>query len=129
MKTISSSLIILSLLLLSDFSCETETTEEIEPLVCGVENPLEDLQWLKEIRDEITMRMSIAGAQIIQYTYHSEPVFWVNDCYNCPDVLISVYNCQGDVICEFGGIDGRNTCPDFASQATDSTMLFDYVQY
>ncbi len=127
MSGIKYSLIILSLLLLSFFSCDT--SKEIETLDCGVENPLEDLPWLKEIKDIITMRMSPAGAQIIQYTYHGEQVFWIDECYNCPDAIITINNCEGEVICEFGGIDGRNTCPDFASDASDSTMLFDYVNH
>jgi hypothetical protein len=38
-------------------------------------------------------------------------------------------NCEGDIICEFGGIDGKNTCLDFDTEATDSTMLFDNVQH
>jgi hypothetical protein len=96
---------------------------------CNADNPLEDLLWLKAIKDVITMRMNSAGAQIIQYTYQGEYVFWIDECYNCPDALITVRNCLGEVICEFGGIDGRNTCPDYATEASDSTMLFDYVQH
>lgn len=123
MKTLKSGLLILSLIFLMDFSCEQ--SDEIETLDCDVENPLEDLQWLKEIKDDITMPGSMTRAQIIQYTFHGENVFWVNICYDCLDGIISVRNCEGEVICAFGGIDGRNTCPDFALQAYDSTMLFD----
>jgi hypothetical protein len=97
--------------------------------VCKVENPIEDLQWLKDIRLVFEQRMIMAGAQIIQYTFQEEYVFWIDDCYNCPDALIQIYNCEGAVICEIGGIDGRDTCPDFLAEATDSIMLFDNVQY
>jgi hypothetical protein len=56
-------------------------------------------------------------------------VFWVDDCFNCPDARIEIYSCNGEIICERGGIDGRDTCPDFRTEASDSTMLFDNVQY
>ena len=40
------------------------------------------------------------------------------------DGLVLVYNCSGEVICEFGGIDGRNTCADFETEATNPVVLF-----
>ncbi|MFC2129706.1 DUF6970 domain-containing protein [Bacteroidota bacterium] len=89
-----------------------------------MENPLEDLQWLKDIKQSIQLSMGPAGSQIIQYTYKGEFVFYVDMCNQCPDGLVLVYNCEGEVICEFGGIDSRNTCVDFDTEATDSTMLF-----
>jgi len=112
-----------ALLLLAPHSCEP-AMENLDAMVCNVEDPLEDLEWLSDMKRNIQLSMQAAGSQIIQYTYMGEPVFWVDLCYMCPDGLIQVYNCEGEVICEFGGIDGRNTCEDFATQATDSTMLF-----
>lgn len=113
----------IALLLLVPYSCEAPL-EKVNEQVCNVDNPLEDLEWLSDIKLSIQLSMGPAGSQIIQYTYKGEPVFWVDLCYMCPDGLIQVYNCAGEVICEFGGIDGRNTCPDFETEATDSTMLF-----
>ncbi len=116
----------LALLMIAPYSCEDqlEYTDATRNGVCNVDNPLEDLEWLKDLKQGIQLSMQAAGSQIIQYTYMGEPVFWVDQCYMCADGLIMVYNCNGDVICEFGGIDGRNTCPDFATEATDSTNLF-----
>ncbi len=95
---------------------------------CNSENPLDDIQWLKERKEILEMSTRIAGWQIVRYRYHGDYVFWIDDCYHCPDGLISVYDCSGEVICEFGGIDGRNTCINFKTEATDSTMLIDAVQ-
>ena len=115
----------LSCLLATPFSCESSPYMELTDMqVCNVDNPLEDLKWLKDIKHSIQLSMSPAGTQIIQYTYKGEYVFWVDMCYQCADGLISVYNCQGEVICVFGGIDGRNTCADFETEATESTMFF-----
>ena len=113
----------LVLLVVAPYSCEQDM-ELADMQVCNVENPLEDLQWLKDIKQTIQISMGPAGTQIIQYTYEGNPVFWVDLCYMCPDGLIQVYNCEGEVICEFGGIDGKNTCIDFETEATDSTNLF-----
>jgi hypothetical protein len=96
---------------------------------CNSDDPLEDIQWLKEKKQELELSMGMAGSQIVRYRYMSELVFWIDECYQCPDAIISVYNCEGVVICEFGGIDGRCTCPDFDTEAADSTMLYDNVQH
>lgn len=104
-------------------SC-AENLEYADAGICNVDNPLEDLPWLNDIVYSIQLSMRPTGSQIIQYTYKGEYVFWVDMCYQCADGLIQVYNCTGEVICEFGGIDGRNTCLDFETEATDSTNLF-----
>jgi hypothetical protein len=58
-------------------------------------------------------------AEIVSYAYKGKTVYLVDMCIQCPDYRTTVVNCEGQVICEFGGIDGRNTCPDFA----DATRL------
>jgi len=94
---------------------------------CGTTNTLEDLAWLKEIKTTMEMNANATGGQIVAYKYNGADVFMIDDCYNCADKAILVYNCDGEVICEFGGISGQNTCPDFNDQATDSLMLFNNV--
>ncbi|MBN1118519.1 MAG: hypothetical protein JXA77_15015 [Bacteroidales bacterium] len=71
---------------------------------------------------------NLTGAQIIQYNYKGETVFMINSCYMCPDALAVVYGCDGEIVCEFGGFAGLNTCPDFYSLATDSLMLWNNVE-
>lgn len=115
-----------SVILMSLLSCKTSDKDQRS--YCGSTNPLKDIPWLKKIKTEMEMSARAAGGQIIRYNYKGNDVFWIDNCYSCADDLIKVYNCQGDVICEFGGIAGLNTCPDFHSEASDSTMLFDGVQ-
>lgn len=55
--------------------------------------------------------------QVDEYTYKNETVYKVDFCKNCPDNLIQVFNVNGDVLCEFGGIAGTNSCPDFDNSA------------
>ena len=123
-------LIVFGLIALIVTSCNKNNTEpELVPVkpCCGVQKPLEELKWLREIKFEMEANANMIGGQIIAYRYNGEDVFWIDDCYNCADKLVKVFDCSGGVICEFGGIAGQNTCPDFAEKATDSLMLFNNV--
>lgn len=118
----------LTLLMVAPYSCEEQLEyTDVANKVCNVDNPLEDLEWLKDLKEGIQLSMQAAGSQIIQYNYKGEPVFWVDLCYLCTDNLIHIYNCEGGVIGEIGGafgVDTENTLADFETEATDSTMLF-----
>lgn len=115
--TISASILILVFL----FSCSQETSDNFSA------NPFHEYEWLNNIKLNLEVSAKQSGAQIIQYTYNQNTVFWIDGCYNCFDNLISIYNDEGEVICEIGGIAGLNTCPDFLDKATDSIMLWNYV--
>jgi hypothetical protein len=95
---------------------------------CRTDNPLEDLPWLKQLKQSFEMSAKPAGAQIIGYKYQSGDAFLINGCVGCADEMWQVYDCSGKVICRFGGIAGLNTCPGFFETATDSTMLYNGVQ-
>ena len=92
---------------------------------CGTNNPLEDIAWLKELKEGVEMSASPAKAIFIQYTYNDKTVFSIDTCADCTDNLIKVYNCDKEVICEFGGIEGLNTCPDFEQKATNKLILWE----
>lgn len=103
-------------------SCD-EKEENASPVICGVENPIENLSWLKEKIDTFSKTTGV-GIQIFQATYQNETVFIVDDCMNCADALIQVYNCQGDVICQLGGFAGLNTCPDFDKEVSNQELIW-----
>jgi hypothetical protein len=92
---------------------------------CNVENPLEDIAWLKQIKTNFKQSASATKKQIIQYTYNNETVFMIDVCNGCADNLTTVYNCEGNVICEFGGIAGLNTCPDFDKNSTNKIIIYE----
>lgn len=93
--------------------------------VCNTNNPLEELVWLKEIKIGFEQSGFFSKKKIIQYTYQNKSVFLIDICNNCADNLIAVYDCSGNVICEFGGIAGVNTCPDFDKNATNEIILWE----
>jgi hypothetical protein len=60
-----------------------------------------------------------SGQKTLIELYENEGsyVYAVNTCVDCADTMTDVYNCDGVVICRFGGIAGFNTCPDFYQTA------------
>lgn len=93
--------------------------------VCKVDNPLENIAWLKDFKDGFDLSASASKKKITQYTYHNETVFLIDICVDCSDNLTTLYNCNGDKICEFGGIAGVNTCPDFDKNAINEIVLWE----
>ena len=89
-----------------------------------INNPFEELSWLNSIKTTMEQNMQPNGSYIIQYVYNGECVYVVDSCYGCPDGMVVVYNSSNEVICEFGGIAGLNTCPDFYDLAEGKRYLF-----
>jgi hypothetical protein len=90
---------------------------------CQVDNPLEDLIWLKNIVD--AMKSNRSKAEIYRGIYDGKDGFLIDMCVKCPDGLVQFMSCGGAVLCEFGGIDGRITCPDFEQKTTNLELIFE----
>ena len=56
-------------------------------------------------------------ARVQAYRYQGATVYMVEECHGCPDAMAVVYAANGDMLCEFGGIAGSNSCPDFDREA------------
>lgn len=92
-----------------------------------IDDPLIEYQWLADIKFVFEANQSASGEQIIQYIYNDECVY-LTGTEECCDNLIEVYNTQGEIICEFSGIAGLDTCPDFFDLATNRRVLFNDLQ-
>ena len=80
---------------------------------CNFGNPLTTLDWL-------SVYVGDPNTSITEYTYNGESVFFVGVCTPFPDALSTLYDCQGNTICGFGGIGGQDgeECPGFPEAAT-----------
>ena len=96
------------------FQCERP-----QPFPEGETDYCSDVDWLKSIREQASNK-----TEIIRYKYKGETVYYINTCVGCADSMGEVYNCSGQVICQFGGIAGFNTCPDFYDVATDKVVTW-----
>ena len=101
----------------------TDSLEEIN--TCDVNDPLEELAFLKDAKDNID-RINCGGvSSIIQYTFNLAVVFEVNICSQIADAQTLVYNYTGEVICTFGKIADVNTCPYFYKKVTNKIILWE----
>lgn len=101
------------------FGCSDTDAEGLALKTCS-DTPLETIDWLKDLINNTNSN----GLEIVQYTYQEQTVFSINNCLNCADNLIVVYDCKKNKVCEFGGIAGLNTCSDFDTKATNQTVIF-----
>lgn len=111
-------------LLLCLFVACGDKSEDLDK-TCSIRNPLQEIDWLKETVQNLEKLNDSPGAEIIQYVYQDQCVFMIDDCFKCADKLIRVYDYDQNLICEFGGIAGLNTCPNFEQEATDRQVLFE----
>lgn len=99
--------------------------EENKINTCGTESPLEDIVWLKELKTTFESDTSSTKRKIIEYEYKNKIVFLIDGCVACPDGMATVYDCEKNTICVFGGIAGVNTCPDFDKLATNKKIIWE----
>lgn len=99
--------------------------KELNPTICSTNNSLEDLVWLKELRETLLIIDCAGISTIKQYTYNSNTVFEVNLSGSFAGGQIVIYDCNGNIICKFSEILGENTCPDFYDLATNKLSLYE----
>ncbi len=66
--------------------------------ICNVENPVEDLAWLKEIITDIEQSSQSDEFYISQAVYEGKTVFIVGNCCASCNTVFPVYNCEGEYI-------------------------------
>ena len=77
------------------------------PCHCGVENPLEDLEWLHNTAVEFESWPENRWAKIFICTYDStKQGFIINPCVNVSDGMQSFVDCEGNKLGELGGFAG-----------------------
>lgn len=96
-------------------SCNSIRVTVCEERSATIADACEHSGWLDQ-KIELLKTMNTT-ARLTQYTYQSKPVFKVRTCLECADTMTTVYSCEGVIICQFGGIAGFNTYPDFFETA------------
>jgi hypothetical protein len=104
--------------------CEKENkTEENKCAFCGVGNPLEDLVWLKTMADTFSQhKESRSSIRICKYDTDKEG-FIIADCENCPDVGVSLFACDGTLLCDFFGLSGK-PCKHHAIDTSSIILIY-----
>ncbi|OEK04881.1 DUF6970 domain-containing protein [Roseivirga misakiensis] len=78
------------------------------------------------IQDEIegAQKLKQSEASVIEYLYNGERVFGFDPGVVYPDIMSTIVNEDCEVICQFGGIAGLNTCPDFQENAEEIGVVW-----
>ncbi len=107
MKTKKLNLLTIYLLLLSlcivvlGFGCEKEK-ETI--CACGIENPQENIEWLRP------MMIQRSCVEVYTISFEGNEYIVVSDCPEMADGMTIFYDCQGNKVCEWGGVDLGGNC-------------------
>ena len=76
------------------FSCN----DEEGPAVCGVENPVEDLAWIKSAIQEMSGPGFSEYSYLSQARYQGETVFFFGSCDPLANWALIVRDCQGNPV-------------------------------
>jgi hypothetical protein len=108
--------VVLSILLVS---CQQE---KIGSNSCGVNNPLQELAWLKRIAED-----SAFTSSIVQGTYQGQTVYAVGGCARCfAGPSVTLYHCDGSNICSSLVSDqSSSTCAQLIANLSNKRTLFE----
>lgn len=80
--------------------CDDDDNDVLTIPACGVDNPIEDLPWLRSLVDEIKENESdVAPFFFIEIAeYNGETIFISNNCCPICGTVVPVYNCEGEFL-------------------------------
>ena len=86
-------------------SCSDDGDALPQNAACDVDNPVDDLDWLRTLVNTIKDDESnIANSFYIQMaTFDNAPVFLQNNCCTICNTVVPIYNCQGESLGFLGG--------------------------
>jgi len=112
---------IYTLIFIAVVGCDAET---LRPIACNVEEPEKNIDWLAALIAQAEAQPGDV-VRITLFTYENEDVFFIQQSENIADHMDIVKNCAGETICQFGGIAGLNTCPDFQEDAMGGQIIWE----
>jgi len=98
--------------------------DEVDSTVCTTDDPINDLPWLANMKDSIEDR-GWRGF-VNSYTYRGNQVIFINPNPTAPEVenLCTARDCNGNVLCSWGGPNLLLTCPSFWSEVSNEQALW-----
>lgn len=106
---------------LSGIACEKEDSIS----VCGINDPLNNLHWLRDIKTSLEENNDINSAQIILYKLDNVDYIYVQKsialAYDFPN---TIYDCEGNEKFNCGGNQPIDACSTFFFKAEKITILW-----
>ena len=97
--------------------------EILHPVACDIEDPEKNISWLAEMIEAAEAEPGNL-VRITLFMYEDQEVFYVEQSPAIADKMDVVYTCEGETLCQFGGIAGFNTCPDFEETANKVRIIW-----
>jgi len=117
-------LFVFSLFLLLSFSCK----EDFPKKICGVENPVEKLEWLSDLVQSLEDRsqnLHETYKYVSRAVYKNEYAYILNNCCPFCNTIVIVYNCEGII----KGHLGYGTGSIDSSLLQDSTIIWKLINF
>lgn len=88
-------------------------------IACGVEDPIRNLPWLSELKNNINSNPTISSAEVLLYSQNGLNFFYISQSIDGAFDLPSgfIYNCEGEILYTCGGNQPTDTCNDFFANA------------
>jgi hypothetical protein len=117
---------VLTAVMLTAFKCGEGNEPEPNQQICGVDNPLTELEWLRTMvefyADTVDYPML---AKIYKCKYaDNQDGFLINGCIGCPDMATELYSCDGTLLCLMYGEDGINHCEEYQIDENSIELIF-----
>lgn len=101
--------------------CEKEDTLSI----CGVNDPLNNLDWLKELKVDLEKDVDVSSAEIILYHWNNKDYIYVQKTISSGhDFPNAIYDCEGNEKFTCGGNQPVNYCSTFFLEAQKIIILW-----
>lgn len=117
------SIFLLSLFYISLLGAGCEKEDSIS--VCGVDDPLTGLNWLKTLRINLEDDVDISSAEIILYRLNTVDYIYiqksVSSAHDFPNII---YDCEGNEKYKCGGNQPVDNCTTFFSEAQKIKTLW-----
>jgi len=122
MKSIFYRIIVFILFLaLIEIGCEKEKSSS----VCGIDDPLTKINWLKNLKNNLEEDDNVSNAEIILYTWNTSDYIYVQKIIgSAQDFPNVIFDCEGNEKYTCGGNQPINNCSDFFSKAQKIKTLW-----
>ena len=89
------------------FSCHKDNDDDVLIIECEFSNPIEDLEWLKNLINDEYAQQASGESYITQVNHNNNILFIVDNCCDWCGSVILVYYCNG----EYAGYMGSENLP------------------
>lgn len=99
--------------------------DENSSIVCGIEDPLTECEWLKDIKTTLEEDSNVSSAGIVIYRLNGEDYIYVqkstNSAYDFPN---TIFDCEGNEKYKCGGNQPIDNCTNFFKEAQKIETLW-----